>query len=140
MIGTYSWKSVLWFPQFPILQLLLVWWYKHHMKIKFNCNAICRFMRQIVVKFPTFDWNAQWRVTTNLYLLNIQDVFVSLVTIVEFYCETGEIQLFLHPNEHLQRIFWYLVKQLRSEVSDNEHFQVLKDSYFWSQILRQKID
>ena len=44
-----------------------------------------------------------------------------MVTVVEFHSEAGEIQYVFAPNEHPQRIFCYIARQLEPEPSKTGH-------------------
>ena len=56
-------------------------------------------------------------------------VFSSVITVVEFHREAGEIQCILHPNEHPERICSYLVRQFEAELAKIGHFQISKSIF-----------
>ena len=57
------------------------------------------------------------------------------MTVVEFHSVAVEIQsVFLHPNKHSQRIFWYLAGQLSWELTKIEHIRIF--FHFWLYITR----
>ena len=49
--------------------------------------------------------------------LNTAIATISVMTFAEFHSEVGKIQYVLHPNEHPQRNFSNLVRQLDADLS-----------------------